>query len=115
MGYKIGVTPEQRLDQLRKFAEQKPGDPFARYALAMGLRSAGRQEDAVREFEELVRRAPEYVPSYLMLGQVLEALSRREEAARVYEAGVTAATRAHDEHARGELSQALEALRTEGN
>ncbi|HZZ85468.1 MAG TPA: tetratricopeptide repeat protein [Anaeromyxobacteraceae bacterium] len=107
------MTPEQRLAQLQKFVEQKPEDAFARYALAMCLRSMGRQEEAVREFEELVRRAPEYVPSYLMLGQVLEALSRREEAARAYEAGVAAA-RAHDEHARGELSQALDALRTEG-
>ncbi len=108
------MTPEQRLAQLQKFLEQKPDDAFARYAFAMGLRSMGRQEEAVREFEELVRRAPEYVPSYLMLGQVLEALSRREEAARAYQAGVTAAVRAHDEHARGELSQALDALRTEG-
>ncbi|BDG08796.1 hypothetical protein [Anaeromyxobacter paludicola] len=108
------MTPEQRLAQLQRFLEQKPDDPFARYAFAMGLRSLGRADDAARELEELVRRAPEYVPSYLMLGQVLESLSRREEAARTYEAGVAAAARAHDEHARSELSQALDALRTEG-
>jgi predicted Zn-dependent protease len=108
------MTPEQRVDTFRKIVEQKPDEPFARYSLAMGLRAAGRAEEASREFEELARRRPDYVPTYLMLGQVLEGLGRADEAAIVYERGIAAAASANDQHARNELEQALGVLRAQG-
>jgi predicted Zn-dependent protease len=108
------VTPEQRLETFRRMVAERPDEPFARYSLAMAFRSLGRTEDAAREFAELTRRRPEYVPSYLMHGQVLEALGRRADAARAYEDGMVAAGRAHDDHARTELAQALEVLRARG-
>jgi predicted Zn-dependent protease len=108
------VTPEQRIDTFRTFVARSPDDAFSRYSLAMALRSAGRTEEAATEFEELRRRRPEYVPAYLMSGQVLEALGRDAHAARAYEDGVAAASRANDMHARSELEQALEALRARG-
>jgi predicted Zn-dependent protease len=108
------VTPEQRLAAFRKMADERPQDPFARYSLAMALRAAGRGDEAAREFEALRERSPEYVPTYLMLGQVLEALDRREEAARAYGQGIEAAGRAGNDHARSELAQALEVLRSQG-
>ncbi len=108
------MTPEQRLETFRKFVEKSPHDPFARYSLAMSYRSLGRGQDAAREFDELRRRQPDYVPTYLMLGQVLESLGRTADAAAAYQGGIAAATRAGDEHARGELGQALEALKVQG-
>ncbi|HET9599807.1 MAG TPA: tetratricopeptide repeat protein [Anaeromyxobacteraceae bacterium] len=108
------MTPEQRLEAFRKLVEQRPQEPFARYSLAMSYRSLGRPEEAAREFSELTRRAPDYVPTYLMLGQVLEGLGRTAEAARAYEAGVAAATRMNDQHARSELGQALDVLSAQG-
>ena len=108
------MTPEQRLEAFRKFVERSPADPFARYSLAMALRSAGRVEEAVAEFQELSRRAPHYVPTYLMLGQALEAVGRDGEAAKAYQDGVAQATRNNDGHAASELSQALEAVRARG-
>ena len=93
---------------------ERPEEPFARYSLAMAYRSLGNGEDAAREFDELARRRPEYVPTYLMYGQVLEALGRGAEAARAYEEGIATAERAHADHARSELAQALEALRARG-
>jgi predicted Zn-dependent protease len=108
------VTTEQRIETFRAFVVKNPDDAFARYSLAMALRSAGRVEEAAAEFEELRRRKPEYVPAYLMLGQTLEALGRPADAARVYEDGVAQATRARDEHARNELGQALESVRARG-
>ena len=115
MGY-VGrpVTPEQRLEAFRKLAEQRPGDPFARYSVAMALRAMGRGEEAARELEELARRDPPYVPTYLMLGQILEGIGRTEEAARAYERGIGAAARAANEHAKSELEQALAVLRAGG-
>ncbi len=108
------MNPEQRLSSFRLFVEKNPDDPFARYSLAMALRSAGRGEEAAAEFGELSRRRPEYVPTYLMLGQVLEGLGRDAEAARAYEDGIAAATRTNDAHAARELGEALESARARG-
>ncbi len=49
-----------------------------------------------------------------MHGQTLETLGRDADAARVYEDGIAAATRANDMHARNELGLALEAVRARG-
>jgi predicted Zn-dependent protease len=108
------MTPEQRIQAFRAFVAKSPDDPFARYSLAMALRGAGDGAAAAAEFEELCRRKPEYVPVYLMLGQTLEALGRDAEAGRAYEAGIAAAARANDNHARDELGQALAAVRARG-
>jgi cytochrome c-type biogenesis protein CcmH/NrfG len=108
------VTPEQRVESFRKIVDQRPAEPFARYSLAMSLRAIGRAEEAALEFEELLRRNPEYVPTYLMLGQVLEGLGRAADAAAAYERGIGAAEKKNDQHARSELEQALGVLRAQG-
>lgn len=102
------------MQAFRAFVAKSPDDAFARYSLAMALRSGGQGEEAVTEFQEIRRRRPEYVPSYLMLGQTLESLGRDAEAAQAYEDGIAAATRANDNHARDELGQALAAVRARG-
>jgi cytochrome c-type biogenesis protein CcmH/NrfG len=104
------VTPEQRLEAFRKFVERSPDDPFARYSLAMGYRGAGQLADAVQAFEELARRLPGYVPTYLMLGQTLEMLDRGEDAVRAYDRGIAAAIESGNDHALSELRQARDAV-----
>jgi predicted Zn-dependent protease len=106
------MTPEQRLEAFRTFVQAKPDDPFTRYALAMHLRSMDRLAEAVEAFAELAGRVPDYIPTWLMLGQTLEAAGRDGEAARAYQDGMAAAARRQDPHARGELEAALEALRS---
>ena len=108
------MTPEQRIAAFRAFVAKSPDDPFARYSLAMALRTGGDGAQAAAEFDELRRRRPDYVPTYLMLGQTLEALGRAGEAVRAYEEGLAAAARANDQHARDELAQALAAARARG-
>ncbi len=104
------MTPEERLAAFQKFTAARPDDPFTRYALAMHYRSMERPAEAVLEFQELARRAPDYVPTWLMLGQALEGLERGVEAAQAYRDGIAAATRQSNTHARGELEDALEQL-----
>jgi predicted TPR repeat methyltransferase len=48
--------------------------------------------------------------AFFQLGQIHEANSDTPAARSAYEQGITAATRIGDEHARGEISAALEAL-----
>jgi predicted Zn-dependent protease len=106
------MTPEQRLEAFQKFVLARPDDPFTRYALAMHLRGMGRLGEAVDAFTELTRRSADYIPTWLMLGQTLDAAGRVDEAARAYQDGMAAATRMQDQHARGELESALVALRS---
>ena len=108
------MTSEKRLAAFQRMVAEKPGEPFARYSLAMALRAAGRDEEAVREFEELARRSPDYVPTWLMLGQALESLGRVPDAVRAYQEGAARAVRARDDHAKRELDQALDTLRARG-
>jgi predicted Zn-dependent protease len=108
------MTPEQRIQAFRAFVTRSPDDAFARYSLAMALRAAGRGDEAAAEFQELRARKPDYVAAYLMHGQTLELLGREGDAARAYEDGIAAATRAGDLHARNELGLALEAIRARG-
>ncbi len=109
------MTPEQRLAAFRSHVAQRPDDPFARYSLAMALRSAGDRRAAVAEFRELARRSPDYVPTYLMLGQVLVEEGERDDALRVLREGAAAARRKGDGHAESELTGAAEELRARGS
>jgi tetratricopeptide (TPR) repeat protein len=104
------VTPEQRLEAFRKIVERSPDDAFARYSLAMAYRGVGRIEEALEAFEELSRRVPGYVPTYLMWGQALESRERGAEAAGAYDRGIAAAIEAGNDHALSELRQARSAL-----
>jgi predicted Zn-dependent protease len=83
-------------------------DAFARYALGMEYRSAGRPDDALRAFADLRQADPTYVPVYLMAGQVLVEAARRPEAVEWLRAGVEAARAKGDAHALGEIEALLE-------
>ncbi|HVS34140.1 MAG TPA: hypothetical protein VMS17_01080 [Gemmataceae bacterium] len=104
------MTAKSRRQRLEEMLAQDPNDPFLRYGLAMDYAGAGDDATAAKEFAELVRTAPDYVPAYLQAGQVLARLGRDEEAKAVYRAGVAAAQRAGDAHAAGELQGFLDML-----
>lgn len=99
--------PMSRLDALLAFYRDDPDDPFTRFALAQEYLKADDPEQALGFFEGLVRDHPDYVGTYYHLGLLYERLGRDEAAAATYRAGVTAATRAGDLHARAELQGAL--------
>ena len=99
-----------KLETLEEFVRASPDEPLPRYALAMEYRSLGRLEDAVSTFCDLLARRPEYVPTYLMLGQTLIGLGRPEQARPILEQGIAAAQKAGDRHAADELQDALDSL-----
>ena len=96
-----------RIATFKSFIARTPSDPFPRYGLAMELKGAGQLDEAWSAFEQLIRDFPEYVPSYLMAGGTLTALGRSQQAADVYRAGISVATRRGDSHAKKELESAL--------
>jgi tetratricopeptide (TPR) repeat protein len=103
----------KRLEYLLELTSRQAaaaGDPFVWYGLAMEYRGLERYQDALATFEILRARTPEYVPMYLMCGQMLEKMGLADDARSWLVAGVEAARRKGDAHAQGELESALEAL-----
>jgi tetratricopeptide (TPR) repeat protein len=99
-----------RIDALLGFIQQKPQDPFPRYALALEYKNAGRLDEARATFDALMSAHPDYTAAYLHAGNTLLALGLRDEARAVYQRGVEVCVRRADAHARGELEGALASL-----
>lgn len=76
----------------------------------MELANTGSLEQALRQFEELLQRDPNYAAAYYHGGQVCERLNRPEQARDFYEKGIEATTRMGDAHTRSEIEAALSLL-----
>jgi predicted Zn-dependent protease len=96
-----------RIATFKTFIARAPSDPFPRYGLAMEHKARGELAEAWAMFEELLATFPDYVATYLMAGETLVALSRKDEAAVVYRKGIEVASARGDQHARRELEGAL--------
>lgn len=100
----------KRLEAIRKMIAAGNRDAFTRYALAMELKSLGRLDESLVEFETLRREEPTYVAQYLMAGGVAQSLGKRDEARTWFEQGIETARKKGDSHALSELQGALAAL-----
>jgi thioredoxin-like negative regulator of GroEL len=98
-----------RRQMLEEFVSKKPDDPFSRYGLAMECMNGGDSSAADTHFRALLERNADYIPAYLMYGQLLARESRTTEARQILFAGIAAAAKKGDQHARSEM----EALLTE--
>lgn len=99
-----------RVEQLRKFIQASPGDPFPRYALALELKGRGDAQGAAEELTALLSQTPDYLAAYLQLGMLLQALGRLEEARGAYRSGQEVARRKGEGHTLSELTSAIDAL-----
>ena len=100
----------KRLERLERMIAQGTQDPFVRYARALELRGQGELEAALAALAEVRTLHPDYVPTFLMAGQIATELDRVADARAWLEQGLVAAKAARDEHARSELQSALDAL-----
>jgi tetratricopeptide (TPR) repeat protein len=100
----------KRLAFLEKITREGSTDPMAWYGLAMEYRTLERWDESLQTFTTLRTTNPDYVAAYLMCGQMLEKLARKDEAREWLEAGIVAAQKKRDSHALGELQSALAAL-----
>ena len=104
------AATSKRLEFLQKVTASPGADAFAWYGLAMEYRTLGRHDDALAAFESLRSRSPDYVPMYLMCGQMLEQMGRPSDARAWMTAGIEAARAKGDAHAASELEAALGTL-----
>ncbi len=104
------VPSAKRLALLEQMVQSGTADSFAQYALAMEYRKLGRVEDSLNIFEGLRNSDPDYVPQYLMVGQMLSEQGRKAEARSWLEAGLPKARAAGDSKAVSEIEDALAQL-----
>ena len=97
----------KRLEMLEKLVAGGKADSFARYALAMEYRREQRVADSLSTFEALRAGDPDYLPMYLMAGQLLIESTRPAEAREWLTAGTEVARRTGDAKTLSELEDAL--------
>jgi len=99
-----------RRQMLEEFVANKPDDAFSRYGLAMECMNSGDPSAAHQHFRALLERHADYIPAYLMYGQLLARESRTSEAKQILSSGMAAAAKKGDQHARSEMETLLNEL-----
>ena len=97
----------KRLEILEKMVKSGTGDSFAQYALALEYRKENRVDEAISTFFALRERDPDYLPMYLMAGQLYVTAARFTEARDWLTAGIGLAKAKGDHKALGELEAEL--------
>jgi Tfp pilus assembly protein PilF len=99
-----------RIEKLKEYLVETPGDSFLRHALALEYIKLGKDGEAREQFETLLAADPGYVGSYYHLAKLMERNNEIEGAIKIYETGMEQAKKAGDKHAYGELRGAYEEL-----
>jgi len=100
----------ERIEKLREFLKQDPGDSFLQHALALEYVKAGDDENARKLFEELLTREPSYIGSYYHLAKLFERNDDNASAIKWYEKGMEEAKKAGEQPTYNELKSAYEEL-----
>ena len=98
-----------RLEQLQKFYEEDPGDPFNVYALALEL-SKSNTEYALELFQLALKQHPSYLATYYHAAKLCESLAKKELAITIYKSGIAEAKKQNEFKALRELQSALDEL-----
>jgi hypothetical protein len=96
-----------RRQVLEEFVQKAPADAFSRYGLAMECMTTGDTFAAIYNFNLLLAQHADYIPAYLMYGQLLVRESRPEEAKQILTTGIAAAEKKGDQHAVSEMEALL--------
>ena len=104
------AEPSERMRKLQAMLQKQPDDTFLLYGLAMEYKKAGEAAKAIEHFDRVLALDPGYCYAYHQKGLVYESAGDADAARRAYRAGIEAATRKGDLHARDEITAALEMI-----
>jgi Tfp pilus assembly protein PilF len=96
---------QNRLEQLFKFLEEDPTDPFTIYAIATEYRNTDR-EKALGYYEKLLSEHERYVGTYYHAAKLYEELGQNDLAEQTYKNGMLISRQEGNLHAFSELQQA---------
>jgi tetratricopeptide (TPR) repeat protein len=104
------MNEPDRLSRLLALLESDPDDAFCLYGIAQEHAGRGDHETAIEWYERAAAADPGDGYIHYHRARSLEAIGRREEAVEAVRAGLEAADRGGDAHARAELSALLDEL-----
>ena len=99
-----------KLETLQHMLEREPRDAFLLYGMGMEYKKLKDYTRAIERFDCVIEVDPNYCYAYFQRGQAHELLGQSEAARASYRAGIEAAERTRDAHAKEELTAALEML-----
>ena len=97
----------ERLKQLRKFAEEEPGDPFNWYAMALEYLHSDPAEARIL-LDKLLNEFEDYLPTYFVGATQWVEQGNIEIAARIFRKGIEVARQQGDTKTAGELRSGLD-------
>jgi Flp pilus assembly protein TadD len=99
-----------RLQKLQEMLQKQPNDAFLLYGIAMELKKAGQNKEAIEQFDRVIAVDPAYCYAYYQKGLALEETGDINAARKVYQQGIEVAGLKGDAHAKSELQAALDLL-----
>lgn len=99
----------QRIQQLIRFVQEEPDEPFNVYALAMEYITS-EPAQARSYFADLLARFPNYLPTYYHAAALYAESNDRERAAGLYEKGIELARTQGNQKTLLELQRAQQAF-----
>lgn len=99
----------ERIQQLIRFVQEEPDEPFNVYALAMEFMK-DQPEQARLYFDQLLVRFPDYLPTYYQAAALYAERDERGKAAELYEKGIGLAQTQANQKALLELKRAQQAF-----
>lgn len=100
-------SSNERLQMMIKMQESQPDDSFLAYAISLEYRALGDQKKASSLLMALIKKDPDYLPSYYQLGKIQEEEGALADAIETYKAGKKLARRTNDMKTLGEMNEAL--------
>lgn len=100
---------KSRLDQLLEFHERDPEDPFILYGIALEYQNFDVTK-ARENFDILLIKFPDYLPTYYHAAKLYEDLNQKEKAKELFNKGIEISKIQKDTHSQRELQNALNML-----
>ena len=102
-----------RIEKLLDYLKESPNDSFLQHALALEYIKDGKEREARKLFEKILKGDPTYVGSYYQLAQLLERSGEINAALYWYQKGIDVAKAVNNRKALHELQAAWEELSNE--
>jgi Tfp pilus assembly protein PilF len=99
----------ERIQQLIRFVQEEPNDPFNVYALAMEYLNE-QPKQARQYFDQLLAEQPDYLPTYYHAAALYAELDERDKAAHLYDKGIALAQAQNNAKTLLELKRAQQAF-----
>ena len=97
----------ERLTKLTQMLEEDPKDTFLLYGIALEHKKLGNNSAAIEFLDRVLAVDPGYCYAYHQKGLTHESTGNLDAARKAYQAGIEAATKKGDAHARDEITAAL--------